>query len=91
MDLLRELKAMPVTLHLLQVGPQVSPAWESFRSRSWAPRRAPCPMPLSLGRTNTSPDEATPAFCCWSEMRRGLPGRPTLSLATEAPRSRREQ
>lgn len=26
MDLLRELKAMPVTLHLLQVGPCMSPA-----------------------------------------------------------------
>ena len=34
MDLLRELKAMPVTLHLLQVGPCVPPqlpgTWQSF-------------------------------------------------------------
>lgn len=50
MDLLRELKAMPVTLHLLQVGPCVPPAWDSswpvprglawHKCLSW--RRPPC-------------------------------------------------
>lgn len=45
MDLLRELKAMPVTLNLLQVGLGAPPAWDS----SWVPGRACWPLPRGLG------------------------------------------
>lgn len=48
MDLLRELKAMPVTLHLLQVGSWVSPAWGDS---SWASHMGQQPW----GRAFTSP------------------------------------
>lgn len=67
MDLLRELKAMPVTLHLLQVGPCVPPA----RDSSWAPDRAsglltglpgPCPGPW-LAQMSVL-EETVPAFVC---------------------------
>uniref|UniRef100_A0ABI7WQW0 Transcription elongation factor n=1 Tax=Felis catus TaxID=9685 RepID=A0ABI7WQW0_FELCA len=58
MDLLRELKAMPVTLHLLQVGPCVPPA----RDSSWAPGRASWPMPWALVGTGVCPrrDQSLP-------------------------------
>lgn len=45
MDLLRELKAMPVTLNLLQVGLGAPPAWDSSR----VPGRACWPLPRGLG------------------------------------------
>lgn len=42
MELLQELKAMPVTLHLLQVGPCMTLARGSSRDSSSAPSMASC-------------------------------------------------
>lgn len=54
MDLLRELKAMPVTLHLLQVGPSC-PCSGQLRAQLLGPHRAPRPPPPSLVGTNPFP------------------------------------
>lgn len=77
MDLLRELKAMPVTLHLLQVGPTCPLPVRA----SGAPAGPPAPRPRPWA-AQTPPLTRLP---------RGLPGQLTLSLATEAPKSQRGQ
>lgn len=77
MDLLRELKAMPVTLHLLQVGPRVP--------RPPAPRHlaelpAPHPSPW-LARILASEETVPCLSLLLHETGRGIQGQSTVFLA----------
>lgn len=63
MDLLRELKAMPVTLHLLQVGPSC-PCSEQLWDSAWPLQGSLAPV---LGQHKHLPKETIPAFFCCSE------------------------